>query len=70
MPALAGAILGVPGGIGLLFAPDDNVPFLPPFWQFTAVVGVAVVLISLLTAIPPRSGARRPVVEILQSEHA
>jgi ABC-type lipoprotein release transport system permease subunit len=69
LPALAGAILGVPGGIGLLFATDDVVPSLPPFWQFAAVVLVAVVLIALLTAIPARSGGRRPVVEILQSEH-
>jgi len=68
LPALAGAILGVPGGIGLLFATDDNVPSLPPFWQFAAVVLVAVVLIALLTAMPARSGGRRPVVEILQSE--
>jgi hypothetical protein len=68
LPALAGAILGVPGGIGLLFATDDNVPSLPPFWQFAAVVLVAVVLIALLTAIPARAGGRRPVVEILQSE--
>jgi ABC-type antimicrobial peptide transport system permease subunit len=66
--ALAGAILGVPGGIGLLFATDDHVPSLPPFWQFAAVVLVAVVLIALLTAIPARAGGRRPVVEILQSE--
>jgi ABC-type antimicrobial peptide transport system permease subunit len=68
LPALAGAILGVPGGIGLLFATDDNVPSLPPFWQFAAVVLVTVVLIALLTAIPARAGGRRPVVQILQSE--
>ena len=67
-PALAGAILGVPVGIGLLYSVDDNVPFLPPIWQFAAVVLVAVVLIARLIAIPARSGGRRPVVEILQSE--
>jgi putative ABC transport system permease protein len=41
---------------------------LPPFWQFAAVVVVAVVVIALLTAIPARVGGRRPVAEILQSE--
>jgi putative ABC transport system permease protein len=68
LPALAGAMLGVPGGIALLFAIDDDVSTLPPFWQFAVVVLVAVVVIALLTAIPARAGGRRPVVEILQSE--
>jgi putative ABC transport system permease protein len=69
IPALAGAMLGVPGGIALLFALDDGLPTLPPLWQLAAVVPVAVVLIALLTAVPARAGGRRPVVEILQSEH-
>jgi putative ABC transport system permease protein len=68
LPALAGAILGVPGGLALLYATEDNVTVLPPAWHFAAVVLVAVVLIALLTAIPARAGGRRPVAEILQSE--
>jgi ABC-type lipoprotein release transport system permease subunit len=68
LPTLAGAILGVPGGIVLLFAVDDDVPSLPPIWQFAAVVVMAVVVVALLTAIPARSGGRKPVAEILQSE--
>jgi len=68
LPALVGAILGVPGGLALLYATEDNVTVLPPAWHFAAVVLVAVVLIALLTAIPARAGGRRPVAEILQSE--
>lgn len=69
IPGLVGATLGVPGGLALLYATDDNVTVLPPAWQFAAVVLVAVVVTSLLTAIPARAGGRRPVVDILQSEH-
>jgi putative ABC transport system permease protein len=69
LPALAGALLGVPGGIALVFALDDNVPTLPPFWQLAVVVAAAAGAIALLTAIPARVAGRRPVVDILQSEH-
>jgi putative ABC transport system permease protein len=69
LPALAGAVLGVPGGIGLLAAVDDTTA-LPPLGQLLAVVAGTVLAVAALTTIPARLGARRPVAEILQSEHA
>jgi putative ABC transport system permease protein len=71
LPALAGAILGIPGGIALIAAadPDSTTP-IPPLWQLLAVVPSTVLVIAALTAIPARLGARRPVAEILQSELA
>jgi putative ABC transport system permease protein len=72
LPALAGAILGVPGGLalfGALGGGGDGVTG-PPLWQLLAVVPVTGLVIAALTAIPARLGARRPVAEILQSERA
>jgi putative ABC transport system permease protein len=71
LPALAGAIVGIPGGIGLIAAVDpDPTTRIPPLWQLLAVVPVTVLAVAALTAIPARLGARRPVTEILQSELA
>jgi ABC-type lipoprotein release transport system permease subunit len=71
LAAVAGAILGVPGGIALLAAvdPDAGVP-LPPTWQLLAVVPGTAVVVAALTAIPARLSARRPVIETLQAEMA
>jgi putative ABC transport system permease protein len=71
LPALAGAILGIPGGMALIAAadPDATTP-IPPLWQLLAVVPATVLVVATLTAIPARLGARRPVAEILQSERA
>ena len=71
LPALAGAVLGVPGGIGLFVLADpDPGTVVPPAWQLVAVVVGTVLLVAVLTAIPARAGARRPAAEILQSELA
>jgi putative ABC transport system permease protein len=71
LPALVGAILGIPGGIELIAAadPDSTTP-IPPLWQLLAVVPGTVLVVAALTAIPARLSARRPVAEILQSELA
>jgi putative ABC transport system permease protein len=70
LPALAGAILGIPGGIALLaaIAPDDAPD--PPLWGLVALVPATVVAIALLTSIPARLAARRPVAEALDAEPA
>jgi ABC-type lipoprotein release transport system permease subunit len=70
LPALAGAILGIPGGIGLFAATSDADTIAPPLWQLLAVVPGTVLVIAVLTAIPARLGARRPVAEILRAERA
>jgi ABC-type lipoprotein release transport system permease subunit len=71
LPALAGALLGVPGGLGLISAVDpDATTTMPPLWQLIAVVPGTVLVVAALTAIPARLGARRPVAEVLRSEIA
>jgi putative ABC transport system permease protein len=71
LPALAGAILGIPGGLALFAAlggGEDGAG--APLWQLLAVVPVTVLVMAVLTIIPARLHARRPVAEILQSERA
>jgi ABC-type lipoprotein release transport system permease subunit len=69
LPALAGAVLGIPGGIALFAALSDG-PTIPPLWQLLAVVPGTVLTLAALTTIPARLGARRGVAEILQAELA
>jgi hypothetical protein len=69
-PALAGAVLGVLGGLGLLAALSGDETVNPPLWQLLAVVPVTVLVIATLTTIPARLGARRLAAEILQAELA
>jgi putative ABC transport system permease protein len=72
LPALVGAGLGIPGGLALFAAlggGDDGVTG-PPLWQLLAVVPVTVLVVAVLTTIPSRLHARRPVAEMLQSERA
>jgi ABC-type lipoprotein release transport system permease subunit len=70
LPALAGAALGIPGGIALFAATSDTDTIAPPLWQLLAVVPGTVLVIAALTAIPARLGARRPAAEILRAERA
>jgi putative ABC transport system permease protein len=70
LPALAGAILGLPAGIALAQALDDDPVTIPPTWQLLAVVLGSVLAITALTAIPARISARRPAGPILQTELA
>jgi putative ABC transport system permease protein len=70
LPAFIGAVLGIPGGIALIEAVDTGEPTHAPLWQLLAVVPATVLLVAVLTALPARLGARRPVAEILQSELA
>jgi putative ABC transport system permease protein len=71
LPAVVGAVLGVPGGIELIRAVDpDPTTTLAPLWQLLAVVPATVLAVAVLTAIPARISGRRPVARLLASEHA
>ena len=73
LPALPGAILGVPLGIGLFVVANGGgatATVLPPAWWLAAAVLGILVAVAGLTAIPARIGARRPAAEILQAETA
>jgi len=70
-PALAGALLGIPGGIGLYdAAKHGGSTAVPPISWLGAMVLGTVLVVAVLTVIPARIGARRPVAEILQAETA
>src|SRR5215207_306110 len=70
LPAFTGAVVGIPGGIGLYMAVVPDEAPIPPLWSLLAVVAGTVLVVAVLTTIPARLGARRPVAEILQSELA
>jgi len=68
LPALAGALLGIPGGFGLfVIASQGGSASQPPAWWLVAVVLGTLLAITGLTAVPARLGARRSVVAALQS---
>lgn len=71
LPALVGALLGVPGGIGIYNAVKSaGTPVIPAAgWVAVLVLGT-VLAAAILTAIPARIGARQPVAEVLQAEKA
>jgi putative ABC transport system permease protein len=71
IPALPGAILGLPLGLGLFkVAARHGVSGLPPvLWLVAAVLGT-VLVVAALTSVPARIGLRRPVAEMLQTEAA
>jgi putative ABC transport system permease protein len=71
LPALAGALLGIPAGTALYAAVQNGgAQGSPPAWWLLAMVLGMLLAVAGLTAIPARIGARRPVAEILQSETA
>jgi putative ABC transport system permease protein len=69
LPALAGALLGIPGGY-LLFsvASQGGTASQPPAWWLIVAVLGTVLVVTALTAIPARAGAQRPVASILEAE--
>jgi hypothetical protein len=70
LPALAGAIAGIPAGLGLFAAVSpDSAPTPSAWWLLTTVAGT-VVVVTALTAIPARASARQPVAAVLRSELA
>lgn len=69
LPALPGALLGIPLGIGLFkVANGGGLTEIPPISWLVATVLGTLLAVALLTSIPARIDARRPAGEILQSE--
>jgi putative ABC transport system permease protein len=73
LPALPGAILGIPLGIGLFTAANGAgtaATTIPSAWWLLAAVLGTLLAVAALTTIPARIGARRTAGEILQAETA
>jgi putative ABC transport system permease protein len=70
LPALAGAVLGVAGGLALWSALANDDGATPTPGQLVAVVVGTALVVAGLTTIPARLGARRPAAEVLQAERA
>jgi putative ABC transport system permease protein len=69
LPALPGAIIGIPAGIALFaMANSGGVTTVPPLSWLLAAVLVALVAVAGLTTIPARLANRHPPGEILRSE--
>ncbi len=69
LPALAGALAGVPAGL-LLYAAvkDGGAMAYPSPWWLAAVVIATPVTVAALTIIPSRLAAAAPVASVLQAE--
>lgn len=66
LPALPGAALGIPAGIGLYAAVSNGgMVTIPPTSTLIAVVLAAAVVVAVLTAIPARIGAGWPPADVL-----
>jgi putative ABC transport system permease protein len=71
MPAMLGTLVGVPLGIEFFSAANGaGILTIPPTsWLVAVVLGIPLA-VALLTAVPARIGARRPVAKVLQAELA
>jgi putative ABC transport system permease protein len=71
LPAVPGALFGIPLGIGLFAAADHGgLLTVPPAWWLAVAVLATLAVVMGLAAVPARIGARRPAAEILQAETA
>lgn len=71
IPAIPGAILGIPAGIALVAAvTHGEATTVPGASSLIAVLLGTLLALAVLSTIPARIGARHPVAEILQAELA
>ena len=71
LPALPGALLGIPLGLGLFAAANHGGRLtVPPAWWLAVAVLATLATVAGLAAVPARIGARHPAAEILQAETA
>lgn len=69
LPALPGAIIGIPLGIAAYHLLASGTPLaVPPAWQLAGVFLATLLAVTVLTAIPSRLGARRSPAHVLQTE--
>lgn len=69
LPALLGAIVGIPGGFELYaLASQGGTSSQPSALVLVAAVLGTIVAVAGLTSVPARFGARTPVVEVLRSD--
>ena len=68
IPALPGAILGVPLGLALFKVAGHGVSGLPPALSLVGVVLATALVVAALTSVPARIGLRPPIAELLQTE--
>jgi len=69
LPALPGAIIGIPLGIAVYHLLASGTPLaVPPAWQLAGVFLSTLLAVTVLTAIPSRLGARRSPAQVLQTE--
>jgi putative ABC transport system permease protein len=68
LPALPGAVLGIPLGIGMFALANGGgarTTTVPPVWWLVAAVLGSMLAVAALTAIPACIGARRPIASVL-----
>jgi ABC-type lipoprotein release transport system permease subunit len=71
LPAVPGALLGIPLGLGLFLAADGGgVMTIPPVWWMAAAVLAILATVAAMASIPARIGTRIPPSRVLQSETA
>jgi putative ABC transport system permease protein len=69
LPALPGAIIGIPLGIAVYHLLASGTPLaVPPAWQLAGIFLATLLAVTVLTAIPSRLGARRSPAQVLQTE--
>jgi len=71
LPAVPGALLGIPLGLGLFKAADGGgMLTVPPVWWLAAAVLAILAAVAVMASIPALIGARIPASQVLQSETA
>jgi putative ABC transport system permease protein len=67
IPALPGAVIGIPAGIGLFeIVNGGGVTAIPPIWWLAATVAGALTAMAVLTAVTARAAARGSAAQILE----
>ncbi|SNS53777.1 putative ABC transport system permease protein [Actinomadura meyerae] len=68
LPALPGALAGIPFGVFVCWLFSTGETPVPPTWELFAVALAALPVTAALTAVPARVAARRPIARTLSTE--